>query len=327
MIRRRSLLAAGTALLLPPLASPALAAWPDRPIRVVVPFGAGGNLDTLMRLAQPGMQQRLGQSIVIENRAGAGGNVGTEMVARSPADGYTVLVGSNGALTINPVIMASVPYDTQRDFAPIALGFRTPNVLVVAPHVPAQNLRDFIAYAKANPGKVACASAGTGTSNHLLIELFNAATGAGLVHVPYRSSSNAAPDMLSGNLAASMDQITTALPFHRDGKLRIIGIGYHQRHTLLPDVPTLAEVGLPDGGLVAFIGLLAPAATPRDVVMRLRDAFAETLADPAVKARVENTGTLLADPALQTPEGFADLIRREAVLSREAARLAGITPQ
>ncbi len=321
-LNRRALLAASATL----LATPALAAWPDKSIRLVVPFGAGGNLDTLMRLVSPGMAQRLGVSIVIENRAGAGGNVGTEMVARSPADGYTILVGSNGALTINPVIMASVPYDTQRDFAPIGLGFRTPNVLVVAPNVPAQNLNDFIAYAKANPGRVACASAGTGTSNHLLIELFNAKTGAGLVHVPYRSSSNAAPDMLSGNLAASMDQITTALPFHREGKLRIIGIGYHRRHTLLPDVPTFAEVGLPDGGLVAFIGLLAPAATPRDVVLKLQAAFAATLAEPEVRARVENTGTLLADPALQTPEGFAGLIQREAVLSREAARLAGITP-
>jgi tripartite-type tricarboxylate transporter receptor subunit TctC len=326
MWTRRGILAAGAALATAPVATPAGAAWPDRPIRLIVPFGAGGNLDTLMRLTSPGLSQRLGQSVVIENRVGAGGNVGTEMVARAAPDGYTILVGSNGALTINPVIMASVPYDTQRDFAPVALGFRTPNVLVVAPNLPAQNLRDFIAYAKANPGKVACASPGSGTSNHLLIELFNQATGAGLVHVPYRSSSNAAPDMLAGNLAASMDQITTALPFHREGKLRIIGIGYPSRHTLLPEVPTFAEVGLPDGGLVAFIGLLAPAGTPQPVIQRLRNAFAETLAEPAVRERVEATGTLLADPTLQTPEGFADLIRHEATLSREAAKLAGLVP-
>ncbi len=319
MLTRRGALAAAFATL-PFIAR---AAFPERPVRLVVPFGAGGNLDTLTRLVQPGMQQRLGQTVVIENRAGAGGNVGTELVARAAPDGYTLLIGSNGALTINPQTMR-VPYDPLRDFAPVSLGFRTPNVLVVGRNFPAQNLADFIAYAKAHPGQVGCGSAGTGTSNHLIIELFNAATGAGLTHVPYRASGAATPDLMNNILAASMDQITTALPQHRDGQLRIIGIGLPQRLALLPEVPTFAEVGLNDGGLVAFIGLLAPANTPADVVARLRDAYAGALAEPALKQQVEAMGSVVAEGDLATPAGFAALLRRETELSRQAVQMAGL---
>lgn len=321
---RRSLLAGAIAA--PVLPSPALAAFPERPVRVIVPFAAGGNLDTLTRLVTPIMGQQLGQPVVIENRDGAGGNVGTELVARAEANGYTLLVGSNGALTINPVIMARVPYDPLRDFTPIGLGFRTPNVLVVSRKLPVETLAEFIAYAKARPGQVGCGSAGTGTSNHLLIELLNAATGAGLTHVPYRASGAATPDLLSGGLAASMDQITTALPLHRDGQVRIIGIAMPQRSPLLPEVPTLAEVGLPDGGLVAFIGLLGPAGLTAEVVARLRDAFAAALADPGVRERVEAMGSVVAAGADVTPEGFAALPQRETALSRQAARAAGLAP-
>ena len=321
---RRALLAGGIAA--PVLLRPAFAAFPERPVRLVVPFSAGGNLDTLARLVTPIMGQQLGQPVVIENRAGAGGNVGTELVARAEANGYTLLVGSNGALTINPVIMARVPYDPLRDFTPIGLGFRTPNVLVVSRKLPVETLAEFIAYAKARPGQVGCGSAGTGTSNHLLIELLNAATGAGLTHVPYRASGAATPDLLSGGLAASMDQITTALPLHRDGQVRIIGIAMPQRSPLLPEVPTLAEVGLPDGGLVAFIGLLGPAGMPAEVLGRLRDAFAAALADPGVRERAEAMGSVVAAGADVTPEGFAALLQRETALSRQAARAAGLAP-
>ena len=321
---RRALLAGAMAA--PNLGGPASAAFPERPVRLVVPFAAGGNLDTLTRLVTPIMGQQLGQPVVIENRAGAGGNVGAEFVARAEANGYTLLVGSNGALTINPVIMARVPYDPLRDFAPIGLGFRTPNVLVASRKLPVETLEEFIAYAKARPGQVGCGSAGTGTSNHLLIELLNAATGAGLVHVPYRASGAATPDLLSGGLAASMDQITTALPLHRDGQVRIIGIAMPQRSPLLPEVPTLAEVGLPDGGLAAFIGLLGPAGLPAEVVARLRGAFAAALADPGVRERAEAMGSVVTAGADVTPEGFAALLQRETALSRRAARAAGLAP-
>jgi len=317
------------ATLIAALAMPGLAraAWPDRPVRLVVPFGAGGNLDTLMRLVAPGMSERLGQPVVIENRAGAGGNLGTEIVARAAPDGTTVLVGSNGALTNNPLLMKSLPFDPARDFAPIGLGFRTPNMLVVSPKLPVASLTEFIAYAKARPGQASCASAGTGTTNHLLIELLNAATGAGLVHVPYRSSGAATPDLLSGALTAAMDQITTALPQHRDGALRIIGIGLPARIPALPDAASFAEVGVPGGGMTSFIGLLVPAATPEEPRRRLQEAFAASLADPGVVARAEAIGNLVATPVERTPAGFAELLGRERDLAREAVRLAGLKPE
>ena len=267
-IPRRAALALGAGLAVPAL-SRAQPRFPDRPIRLVVPFGAGGNLDTLARMLIPGVSERLGQPIVIENRAGAGGNIGTEVVARAAPDGYTLLLGSNGALTINPLIMERVPYDPAKDFAPVCLCFRTPQVLVISPKLPVRTLAEFVAYAKARPGQLQCGSAGSGTSNHLNIELLNAATGIGLVHVPYRASGAATPDLLNGALASSMEQITTALPLHRDGQLPIIAAALPQPLPLLPGIPTLAEAGVPGGGLVSFIGILVPSGTPGRIVATL----------------------------------------------------------
>ena len=323
-IPRRGVVLFGADLALPGVVRAQSARFPGRPIRLVVPFGAGGNLDTLTRLLTPGIAERLGQPVVIENRAGAGGNLGTELVARAQPDGYSLLLGSNGALTINPLIMERVPYDPVRDLLPVALCFRTPNVLVVSHKLPVTTLAEFIAYAKARPGQVQCGSAGAGTSNHLMIELLSAATGTGLVHVPYRASGAATPDLLSGSLPASMEQITIALPLHRDGQVRIIGIGLPGRSPLLPDVPSFAELGVPDGGLVSFIGILVPSGTPAPVVGLLREAIAAALADPALRARVEETGSLVADAEAATPAGFGALLQREAELSRRAAAAAGM---
>jgi tripartite-type tricarboxylate transporter receptor subunit TctC len=320
--RRHALGLAAAGLALPGIAR---AAFPERPVRLVVPFGAGGNIDTLMRLAAPAMSQRLGQPVVIENRPGAGGNLGTEAVARAAPDGYTILVGSNGGLVTNPLIMR-VPYDPQRDLAPIGLAFRTPNVLVVSPRLPVRTLQDFIAHAKARPGQVTVGSAGTGTTNHLLIELLSAATDTKLVHVPYRASGGGTADLLAGTLTASLDQITTALPQHRAGELRILGVGLDRRLEVLPDVPTFAEVGLQDGGIVSFIGLLAPAATPAEPIARLQQALAGAIAEPSVRDRVQALGNIVATPEQATPAGFAALIRQEAELSRRAVQLAGLKP-
>lgn len=322
-IPRRAALALGAGLAAPALVR-AQPRFPDRPIRLVVPFGAGGNLDTLARMLVPGVAERLGQPIVIENRVGAGGNIGTEVVARAQPDGYTLLLGSNGALTINPLIMERVPYDPAKDFAPVCLCFRTPQVLVASPKLPVRSFAEFLAHAKARPGQLQCGSAGSGTSNHLNIELLNAATGIGLVHVPYRSSGGATPDLLSGALACSMEQITTALPLHRDGQLPIIAAALPQPMPLLPEIPTLAEAGVPEGGLVSFIGILVPAGTPARIVSTLQEAFAAGLAEPALRARVEETGSLMAGAEATTPTGFAALIRREAELSRRAAAAAGM---
>ncbi len=323
-IPRRVALALGAGLAAPAIARAQPGRFPDRPIRLVVPFGAGGNLDTLARLLTPGVAERLGQPVVIENRAGAGGNLGTELVARAQPDGTTLLLGSNGALTINPQIMERVPYDPVRDFLPVALCFRTPNVLVVSRKLPVTTLAEFIAYAKARPGQVQCGSAGSGTSNHLVIELLNAATGIGLTHVPYRASGAATPDLLSGALPASMEQITIAMPLHRDGQLRIIGVALPERAALLPEVATFAEIGVPDGGLVAFIGILVPAGTPEHIIATLHDAVAAALAEPALRARVEATGSMVTDAEAATPAGFAALLRRETELSRRAAAAAGM---
>lgn len=323
-VPRRETLLLGAGLALPSAARGQPARFPERPLRLVVPFGAGGNLDTLARLLTPGMAERLGQPVVIENRAGAGGNLGTELVARAQPDGYSLLFGSNGALTINPLIMERVPYDPMRDLLPVALCFRTPNVLVASRTLPVSTLSEFIAHAKARPGQVQCGSAGSGTSNHLVIELLNAATGIGLVHVPYRASGAAMPDLLSGALPASMEQITIALPLHREGRLRIIGIALPERSPLLPEVPTFAELGVPDGGLVSFIGILVPAGTPDPNIRTLRDAVAGALAQPALRARVEETGSMVADAEAATPAGFAALLRRETELSRRAAAAAGM---
>jgi tripartite-type tricarboxylate transporter receptor subunit TctC len=324
MLKRRGALALAMGLGLPGLAR---AAFPDRPVRLVVPFGAGGNLDTLARLTAPHMAERLGQPVVVENRPGAGGNLGTEAVARAAPDGHTVLVGSNGALVNNPLLMTRLPFDPVRDFAPIGLGFRTPNVLVVGPRFPARDLAGFIAHARARPGQVSCASAGIGTTNHLIIALLNAATGAGLVHVPYRASGASTADLLSGALDSAIDQITTALPQHREGAIRILGIGLPSRSALLPEVPSLAEIGLDEGGLTSFIGLLVPAATPAEPVARLQAAFSGALATPALRERVEAIGNILATPIEQTPSGFAAMLEREVATSRRAIALAGLKPE
>jgi tripartite-type tricarboxylate transporter receptor subunit TctC len=314
------------------LAAPALprlarAAWPDRQVRLIVPFAAGGNLDTLTRIAAPVMAQHLGQPLVVENRAGAGGNLGTEAVVRSPPDGYTILVGANGSIVTNPMLMARMPYDPQRDLLPIGLGFRTPNVLVVNPRGPAPSLAEFVALAKAKPGEVSLGSAGTGTTNHLIIGLLAAATGTQLTHVPYRASGGGTPDILAGRLTGSVDQITTALPQHRAGELRIIGVGLDRRMAQLPEVPALAELGVEGGGLVSFVGLFAPAGTPAEPIARIRAALAAAVADASVRERVEGLGNLMATPEQGTAEGFARLIAEERERSRRAIQLAGLTPE
>src|SRR3954470_8820747 len=217
--------------------------YPVKPGRVAVPYTAGGSMDILSRLISQKMNEAFDQTLIIENRAGAGGNIGTELVARAAPDGYTLLLGSNGALTINPLIMERVPYDPAKDFAPVCLCFRTPQVLVASPKLPVKTFAEFLTYAKARPGQLQCGAAGSGTSNHLNIDLLNAATGIGLVHVPYRSSGAATPDLLNGALACSMEQITPALPLHRDGQLPIIAAALPRPLPLLPEIPTLAEVG------------------------------------------------------------------------------------
>ncbi|MEO3475430.1 tripartite tricarboxylate transporter substrate binding protein [Roseomonas sp. CAU 1739] len=328
---RRTLLAAATGssglaagLVLP---GAALAvSFPDRPVRIILPFAPGGNSDIVARLIAPVMSARLGQPVVVENRAGAGGSIGATAVARARPDGYTVLFGSTGPLSVNPAVQASLPYDAERDFAPIGLLSRTPLVLAVTAALPPRTLVELIAYSKANPGRVTIASAGTGSSTHLALELFNAASGAGMTHVPYRSGGDLIPDLMAGNVASTMTEISTAMPLHREGRIRILAIGSAQRSPVAGDLPTFIEAGLPDYTAGSYTALLVPAGTAADVVATLRDALAMAIADPGVIARLREMGTEVASAEEATPAGLTRVLQHEAELARRGAAIAGLRP-
>ena len=330
-ILRRSLLAVATgstglaAGMLRPGAARA-AGFPDRPVRIILPFAPGGNSDIVARLIAPVMSAKLGQPVVVENRAGAGGSIGATAVARSRPDGYTILFGSTGPLSVNPAVQANLPYDADRDFAPIGLLSRTPLVLAVTAALPPQSLAEFIAHSKANPGRITIASAGTGSSTHLALELFSAASGAGLTHVPYRSGGDLIPDLMAGNVASTMTEISTAMPLHREGRIRILAIGSPQRSPIADGLPTFIEAGVPDYTASSYTALLVPAGTPADIVATLREALAAALVDPGVIARLREMGTEVASAEDATPAGLTRVLQHEAELARRGAAIAGLRP-
>ncbi len=307
----------------------AAASFPERPVRIVVPYAPGGNVDVVARLLAPGMAIRLGQQqpVVVENRVGAGGVVGAESVARARPDGHTLLAGSNGPLTVNPVLQANLPYDPLRDLAPIAMASRVPQCLVVARGVPARNLAELVALSKSRAEGLNVASTGSGTVTHLTLERLKIATGAALVHVPYRGGGAVGADLIAGVVDAVVLEFNTALPLHRAGQARILAVASARRSPLLPDVPTFIESGLPGFTAASFVGLLAPAGTPADVVETLRAAVAATLAEPTPRARLTETGGEIAGAEEQTPAGFAAFIRAELDRSRQAAAAAGLKPE
>ena len=328
-LRRRALLAAvpAAAVTLAPRVRPARAAtFPDRPIRLVVPFAPGGNADLTARIVAPRMAERLGQPIVVENRAGAGGSVGAAAVARSRADGYTLMIGSNGPLTVNPHVQANLPYDPVRDFALIGLIVRTPQTIVVHRALPPRSVAELIAYARANPGRVGIGTSGVGSMSHLALEVFNAATGAGLVHVPFGSGGAMTPALVSGTVSGAITEISTALPLHHEGATRILAVTSTRRLAVLPDIPTVAEAGVPGYRAAAFLGIVAPAGVPAEVVAALRTALAAALADATVRQRFEEAGSELATAEEATPEGFAAFLRQEIEWTRAAAERAGLKP-
>ena len=324
--RRQTLALAGLSAgaLLPRAAR---AAWPERPLRVVVPYAAGGNIDVVSRLLAPALSERLGQPVVVDNRPGAGGSLGAEQVARAAADGYTLLAGSNGPITVNPLVQARLPYEPLRDFAPIALVNAVPLVLMVTNGTRAATVAEAVALSKAEPGGFTTGTPGAGSTAHLTLELFNSATGAALVHVPYRGGGAIVPDFIAGNLRAMFTEFSTALPLHKDGKGRILAIASARRSPLLPDVPTFSEAGLPDFVAASYCGLLAPRATPAPVLAALQGAIAAATADPAIRAKLEGLGSEVASGPEQTPEGFAAFLKRQAADAKRAANLAGIKPE
>ena len=312
---RRALAAVAVlAVAAPAVAQSPTSAWPARPVRIVVPFAPGGTTDILARALAPELGKAFGQSFVVENKAGAGGNLGADLVAKSPADGYTLLMGTVGTQSINPALYPKMPYDAAKDFAPISLVAGVPNVLVVNPQKAQANgitdVRSLIAYAKAHPGRLNVASSGNGTSIHLSAELFKTSTGTYMVHIPYKGSGPALLDLIGGGTDLMFDNLPSALPQIKGGKLTALAVTSGERSAALPDVPTVAEAG----GLKGFeasswFGLLAPAGTPAEIVNRIQQETAKALASPALKERLLAQGAI---PGGMAPADFGRFIAAEA---------------
>jgi len=310
---RRTLLASLVLAGLMPLSSFAQSNWPTRPVRIIVPFAAGGTTDILARALAPELGKAFGRTFIIENKAGAGGNLGADLVAKSPPDGYTLLMGTVGTQSINPSLYPKMPYDAVKDFVPITLVAGVPNVLVMNP-AKAQaagitDVKTLIAYARAHPGKLNMASSGNGTSIHLAGELFKTMTGTYMVHFPYRGSGPALLDLIGGTMDLMFDNLPSALPQIKSGKLIALAVTSSARSAALPDVPTVAEAG-PVKGFEAssWFGLLAPAGTPADIVNRLQQESAKALATPALKERLVAQGAI---PGGMSPAEFGRFIDAE----------------
>jgi len=282
--------------------------YPNKPIRVIVPFAPGGNVDITARLVAPGLQEALGQPVVIENKPGAGGTIGADAVAKSAPDGYTLLMGSNSTFSVAPSLYPKNPYNPLADFAPVAMIASAPFVLVVNPGVAAKDARELVALAKASPGKLTMSSAGTGSSNHLVGELFQEISGARFTHVPYKGSGQALTDLMGGQVNLHFDQITTAASHIQGGKLRALLVTAPQRVPMLPDVPTATEAGYPSFEATNVTGLIAPAGTPREIVDKLNAAVQKIIAQPAIRAKFADIG---AQTTGGTPEQFGAYIRED----------------
>lgn len=320
-IRRRAL----TALAALPLVRSARAStWPERPVRLLVPFAPGGNADVTARLVAPRMAERLGQPVVVENRAGAGGGVGAQQVARARADGYSLLLGSNGPLTVNPAIQPNLGYDPLRDFVPIALFVRTPLTITVHRATEARNVAELLALARAQPGRISIGTSGIASISHLALEEFNARTGAGLQHVPYGSGGALTPDLVAGNVRGAFTEISTAQPLHREGLARIIAVTSGARLSVLPDVPTVEEQGVAGYRAAAFVGIVAPTGVPPEALAALERAAGAAMADPALRRRFEEIGSEAASAEEATSAGFVAFLQRETEWTRSAATRAGL---
>jgi len=289
-----------------------------------VPFAPGGGNDTVARLVSDGVTAELGQPVVVENRPGAGGVVGAEAVARAPADGYTLFLGGVGSHAINPNLHAHLSYDPIRDFAPITLVASAPLVLVVHPSVLAKSVRELVALAKAQPGHLNYASNGNGSSSHLAAVMFDSMTGADMVHVPYKGLSPALTDLLSGQVQLMFSSVVAILPHVKAGKLRALAVSSPARMALLPDLPTIAESGVPGYESSSWYGILAPAGTPPEVVKRLNAALVKVIAQPAFRDALAREG---AEPVGNSPEAFGAFIKAEKERLGDVIRQAKLPMQ
>lgn len=317
-----STLMGAAALLAAPFAgSPSAQAdtFPSRPLRLVVGYAAGGSTDQIARIVGQKLAEELGQPVVIDNKPGAGATIASDFVAKSAPDGYTLFM-STIANTINTTLYRRLPFDFERDFAPVSLVATVPNVLVVNPSVPANTVQEFIALAKKNPEKLYFASSGSGSSIHLSGELFNMVAGVKLTHVPYKGSAPAVVDLMSGQVQAMFDNLSSSLPYIKAGKLRALAVTSATRSPAAPDIPTMAEAGLPDCEVLSWFALVAPAKTPQPIIDKLNAAVVKLLADPSTKQQFDNIG---ADPASSTPAALAALISSETAKWAKVVKTSG----
>ena len=309
MFKRRTLTLNAVTLLTAALAplSVLAQAYPNKPIRLIVPFPAGGATDILARALSQKLGEKIGQTVVVENRPGAGGTIGADAASKSIADGYTLLLATSSTHSIGPAINPKIPYNAETDFTPIAYVASSPNVVVVPNTLPVKTMREFIDYARKNPGKLNYASSGNGTIVHLTTEYFKAQSETFILHIPYRGTALAIPDLVSGKIDVLFDSFVTGMPHVKDGKLRALAVTSAKRSALAPDMPTVAEV-LPGFESVTWFGLYGPKAMPADVTAKVNQAVNAALADADVKERFARLG---AEPAGGTPQAFAAMVKAD----------------
>ncbi|WP_232776190.1 MULTISPECIES: tripartite tricarboxylate transporter substrate binding protein [Comamonas] len=295
-------------------------AFPSKPIRIVLGFPAGGPLDQHARLLTDKLQGVLGQPLVVDYKPGAGGSVGAQDVMRSPADGYTLMLANTGVMVINSALYSKLPYNTLKDFTPIARTAMQPLALLVNNKVPAKTLTEFMTYAKANPGKINFGSAGNGGISHLVPEMFKSAAGVDLVHIPYKGSAPAFTDLIGGQVQFMAESIPQAAAYHKQGKVRALAVTSKERNPALPEVPTAIESGLKGFEVVGFYGFLAPAGLPKDVTAKLSNAFQQVMNLPDVKSRMVEQG---ADPAFLGSEAFGKFLASETPRWAAAVKASG----
>ncbi len=305
------------------LAMGAASAWPDKPLRVVHGFAAGGGADIFLRIVLPKFSENLGQQVLVDYRTGAGGNVAMEAVARAAPDGYTLLMGTPGLAT-NAFLYDKLGFDPLKDLAPISLIGSVPNALIVTPTLPANSVRELIALAKAQPGKLNYASSGTGTSLHLAAELFRISAGIEMQHIPYKGGAQAQTDVMGGQAQLMFNVLPSALPQIRAGKLKVLAVTGKTRSEALPDVPTMIEAGLPGYSATTWNGILVTGGTPREIVAKLNDALVRAMRAPEMKEALAKIGQ---DPLWSTPEEFAAFLRDETEKWRKVIQATGLKAQ
>ena len=322
MIRLVAALLMLAATALPAAVHAQSAAYPAKPVRLIVPSPPGDGSDLMARAIGDRLTQALGQPVVVDNRPGAGGRVGTEAAAKATPDGYTLIMGNAGSHGINAALYRDLPYDIERDFMPITQVMRAPNVLVVNGALPANSVAEFIALLKASPGKYSYGSGGNGSSAHFTAEMFKTMAGVDIAHVPYKGATPALTDVIAGQVVMFMGNLPPAMGHIKTGRVRALAVTTAQRSALVPDIPTMAESGLPGFETVAWFGLFAPAGTPREVVSRIRDEVAKIVQQPEIRERI---ATLGGEPVGNTPDAFAAIVRSDIAKWKEVAKRANIT--